>query len=320
MICKLNEDTMASNQTGIATDTSGPSRPFKQHARRWLLIWLAASPAIAAGPSAAHAAGATCGTAPDIFKAETVVTGLEEAERVRGLKEDMRTLVIKATGRPDLAGSPLVEVFADNPKRYVSQFCYEDRNRHLKINDEQGTRERPHYLRISVDEDRFEQALVNAGLTVWRDRPPVSLLLTVRDARETFALAETSAAQPGSSFIAIGDERVRLATGKWDGFEVRDTIKTFGERYGLSLLLPAANSTDEKSLEGCVTYRGTLVFGGDGVWTLNATAKRSDQTGKSGCLIFSEKNQSFASLLRTSLTDLLMWLRTGEGGSERCPV
>jgi hypothetical protein len=311
---------MASDQTGIATIRCGPSRSFKQHPRRRLLIWLVASVTIAAAPSAALAAGPACGTEPDVFKAETIVTGLEEAERVRGLKEDMRTLVIKATGRPDLAGSPLVEGFADNPKRYIAQFCYEDRNRHLKINDEQGTRERPHYLRISVDVDRFEQALANAGLSVWRDRPSVSLLLTVRNARETFALAETSATQPGSSFVAIGDKRVRLATGKWDGFEVRDTIKTFGERYGLSFLLPGANSMDEKSLAGCVTYRGTLVFGDDGMWTLNATARRSAETGKSGCLTFSEKNQSFASLLRTNLTDLLMWLRTGEGGSERCPV
>jgi hypothetical protein len=311
---------MASHRTAIATDTSGPSRSFKEHARRRLLIWYAAAAAIAAGPSASLAAGQACGTAPDIFKAETVVTGLEEAERVRGLKEDMRTLVIKATGRPDLEGSPLVEAFADNPKRYVAQFCYEDRNRHLKVNDEQGTRERPHYLRISVDEDRFEQALANAGLTVWRDRPAVSLLLTVRNARETFALAESSAASPGSSFIAIGDQRVRLATGKWDGFEVRETIKGFGERYGLSFVLPTASSTDEKSLADCVTYRGTLVFGDDGMWTLNAAAKRPAQAGSSGCLTFSEKNQSFASLLRSGLGGLLMWLRTGAGGSERCPV
>jgi hypothetical protein len=141
----------------------------------------------------------------------------------------------------------------------------------------------------------------------------------VRNARETFALAETSATPPGSSFITIGDKRVRLATGKWDGFEVRDTIKTFGERYGLSFLLPGANSTDEMSLAGCVTYRGALVFGDDGMWTLNAAAKRSAETGKSGCLTFSGKYQSFASLLLTNLTNLLAWLRTGEGGSERCP-
>ncbi|MGA7326082.1 MAG: DUF2066 domain-containing protein [Rhodomicrobium sp.] len=311
---------MARDETDTAKSTYGPSPSSRRHARKWPLCWLVAILTIAAGLPSAFAAGPICGTAPNIFKAETIVTGLEEAERVRGLKEDMRILVVKATGRPDIEGSPVVEGFADNPKRYLAQFCYEDRNRHLKINDEQGTRERPHYLRISVDEDRFEQALENAGLTVWRDRPSVSVLLTVTNARETFALAETSETTAGGGLITIGNNQVRLATGKWDGFEVRDTIKTFGERYGLSFLLPSASMTDEKSLAGCVNYRGTLVLGDDGIWKLNATTKHSAETGESGCLVFSEANQSFAYLLRTSLTRLLTWLRTGKGGSGICPI
>ncbi len=308
---------MASGQTELTISKCGS---FEESPKKWLLCLVVALLTIAARSSDAPAAGLACGTAADIFKAETVVTGLEEAERVRGLKEDMRILVVKATGRPDLAGSPVVEAFADNPKRYLAQFCYEDRNRHLKINDEQGTRERPHYLRISVDADRFEQALQKAGLTVWRDRPSVSVLLTVTAARDTYALAEILETQAGGRSIEIGDKQVRLASGKWDGFEVRDTIKAFGERYGLSFLLPGAESLDERSLRGCVTYRGTLVLGDDGMWKLNATAKHPAGTGKRGCLVFSETNQSFAYLLRTSLTNLLTWLRTGVGESGICPA
>jgi hypothetical protein len=248
------------------------------------------------------------------------VTGLEEAERARGLREIMGILVVKATGRPELAGGPVAAAFMSSPKRYVAQFCYEDRNRHLKINDEQGTRDRPHFLRVSVDEDRFEQDLAKAGLTVWRNRPSVSVLLTVTDARGTFAVGEEGPARPGTATLTIGGKPVRLASGKWDGFEVRETAKTFSERYGLTLTLPSAGDGSEADdLAKCVIYQGALALGEDGLWTFNATAHRPASGDKPSCLTFAGKNQSFAYLLRESLTELLAWLRTGEGGPTACP-
>jgi len=245
---------------------------------------------------------------------------LEEAERARGLREIMGILVVKATGRPELAGGPVAAAFMSTPKRYVAQFCYEDRNRHLKVNDEQGTRERPHFLRVSADEDRFEQDLAKAGLTVWRDRPSVSVLLTVTNARGTFAVAEEGPARTEPATLMVGGKPIRLASGKWDGFEVRDTIKTFGERYGLTLILPSAgDGSDANDLASCVTYQGALALGEDGLWTFDATATRAASKGKPSCLTFTGKNQSFAYLLHASLTNLLAWLRTGEGSSTTCP-
>jgi hypothetical protein len=142
----------------------------------------------------------------------------------------------------------------------------------------------------------------------------------VTNARETFAVAGATAASDGGGSITIEGKQVRLAAGKWDGFEVRETIGSFGERYGLSFLLPSANMTNEEALEGCVSYRGALALGEDGMWTLNATAKRPTEIGKRLCLAFAAKNQSFANLIRGSLTNLLNWLRSGEGGTDACPA
>jgi uncharacterized protein len=265
------------------------------------------------------AAGTQCGSAPDLFKAETVVTGLEEAERARGLREIMNILVVKTTGRPELAGGPIAAAFMSSPKRYVAQFCYEDRNRHLKINDEQGTRERPHFLRVSADAERFEQDLAKRGLTVWRNRPSVTVLLTVTDVRGTYAVAEEGPAAADAATLTIDGKPVRLARGKWDGFEVRDTINTFGERHGLTLILPSASeSLDLMDPAKCVTYRGALVFGADGLWSLEASVSRATSEQNPPCYRFAEKGASFANLLRANLTSLLVWLRTGEGGSTAC--
>jgi hypothetical protein len=265
------------------------------------------------------AGGAKCGSVPDLFKAETIVTGIEEAERARGLREIMDILVVKTTGRPELAGGPIAAAFMSSPKRYVAQFCYEDRNRHLKINDEQGTRERPHFLRVSADAERFEQDLAKWGLTVWRNRPSVTVLLTVTDVKGTFAVAEEGPAGADAATLTIDGKPVRLARGKWDGFEVRDTINTFGERHGLTVILPSASeSPDIMDPIKCVTYRGALILGADGLWSLEASASRATSAENSPCYRFSGKSPSFAYLMHASLTNLLVWLRTGDGGSIAC--
>src|SRR5271166_6369691 len=53
---------------------------------------------LASIPGHVYAAGGTqCGMSPDLFRAETIVTGLEEAERTRGLREIMGILLVKTT-------------------------------------------------------------------------------------------------------------------------------------------------------------------------------------------------------------------------------
>jgi hypothetical protein len=133
----------------------------------------------------------------DLAFAEVIVTGTEESERTRGLAFGLADVIVKLTGDARLAGSQKIAPLLARAGTLVERFTYEDRMKDLPVRDEQGTRERPHFLRMWFKEADVRQALAALGLPIWDpDRPLVAVLLAIRDVRRTFVL--TSSGEAGS--------------------------------------------------------------------------------------------------------------------------
>jgi hypothetical protein len=60
----------------------------------------------------------------------------------------------------------------------------------IPTHDEQGTRDRPHFLRMRFDAAKFDAALKKEGLPKWSGkRPLVAVWLAVKEAKRKYVLA-----------------------------------------------------------------------------------------------------------------------------------
>jgi hypothetical protein len=197
-----------------------------------------------------------------LYEAETIVTGTGETERLRGFRIGARDVFIKLTGRPKLAETPQAEaIFARGPE-LIAGHSYEDRMKDIPIHDEQGTRDRPHFLRMRFDRRKFDQVLKDAGINKWNGtRPTVAVWLGIRDARGRYILTRD------------GEQ----------GYGQREVLKEASKRRTIPIVLPqddqeAITYTDlvknnwsalqsaSKALGADAVLYGTLEFDGNAHW------------------------------------------------------
>ena len=125
----------------------------------------------------------------DLYFAQTVVTGTEEPERTRGFQAGLLEVIVKVTGDSRLVESEAVATLLEDAGRFVQQFEYEDRMKGIPVHDEQGTRDRPHFLRIRFRPAEVDGALDELGLSKWpADRPAVAVWLGVETANGRYVL------------------------------------------------------------------------------------------------------------------------------------
>jgi uncharacterized protein len=124
-----------------------------------------------------------------LYNAQRVVTGTVEPERTRGFRIGLTDVIVKLTGDPRLADGKRIAPLLESPHGLVQQFEYEDRMKGIPVHDEQGTRERPHYLRMRFKPDAIDAAMAALGLTKWSgDRPVLAVWLGVRTALAPYVL------------------------------------------------------------------------------------------------------------------------------------
>lgn len=124
-----------------------------------------------------------------LYSAQTVVTGTVEPERTRGFRVGLTDVVVKLTGDPRLADGKRIAPLLEDPHALVAHFEYEDRMKGIPVHDEQGTRERPYYLRMRFKPKAIDAALAALGLTKWAaDRPVLAVWLGVRTALQPYVL------------------------------------------------------------------------------------------------------------------------------------
>jgi hypothetical protein len=173
----------------------------------------------------------------DIYKAETIVTGTGVAERLRGFRETLAEVLVKASGDATLLGSASLARVSDNAADYVARYEQEDRMKGIPLHDEQGTRDRPYFLRVTFDKIKIDAALHALGVDIWpADRPEVAVWLGIKDAVVSYVLTETS-------------ER---------GYGQREALRLASRRRGVPIVLPLAADVEAAAITYDLIARGDV--------------------------------------------------------------
>ncbi|WP_088342813.1 MULTISPECIES: DUF2066 domain-containing protein [Rhodomicrobium] len=213
--------------------------------------------ALPAGPARAQS--------DELYKAETIVTGTDERERGRGFAIGAEDVLIKLTGKAQLAGTGEGKAIIARAAELMAEFTYEDRMKGIPIHDEQGTRDRPHFLRMRFDAEKFDSALKVAGLAKWSaKRPVVAIWVGVSEPRGKYLLSREGR----------------------DGYGQREVLKGASAKRAVPIVLPEetqnAVSYDEvavgdrarlmkaaEALGADAALYGTLDFDGNAYWNVN---------------------------------------------------
>ena len=140
----------------------------------------------------------------DLYRAETVVTGTEEPERTRGFRIGLADVVVRLTGDARLADDQRLRPLLQEPHRFVEAFEYEDRMKGIPVHDEQGTRERPHYLRMLFKPAEIDRQLARLDLTIWpTPRPMLAVWLGIRTAADRYVLAASGPKGYGQRAVIV---------------------------------------------------------------------------------------------------------------------
>lgn len=156
-----------------------------------------------------------------LYRAETIVTGVKEPERTRGFRAGLTDVIVKLTGDVRLAGSVALKPLLEKPNPLVEAFEYEDRMKDIPVHDEQGTRDRPHFLRIKFKPEAVDGALKSLDLSRWSaDRPMLGVWLGIRTAVGAYVLMSEGG----------------------DGYGQRAVLTETAQRRGVPILLPEAGA------------------------------------------------------------------------------
>ncbi|WP_050424444.1 DUF2066 domain-containing protein [Bradyrhizobium tropiciagri] len=107
-----------------------------------------------------------------LYRAQTVVTGQGEPNRIIGFGACLEDVLIKVSGQPMLASDRRLAGYKSKAKEFVSSFDYHDQYAGKPHHDEQGTRDRPYDLTVAFDETRIDGILGKLGLKPWRSQRP----------------------------------------------------------------------------------------------------------------------------------------------------
>ena len=109
----------------------------------------------------------------ELYRAQTIVTGTGEVNRLIGFAACLEDALIKASGRLRLAGDPRLAPFKADAARMVRDFSYRDEKGGKPKNDEQGTRDRSFFLTVDFDAAAIDGVLERLGVKPWLARRPV---------------------------------------------------------------------------------------------------------------------------------------------------
>ena len=196
------------------------------------LIWFGAARAIigiflAAALACCTATPATA--AEDLYRAQTVVTGQGEANRMIGFASCMEDVLIKVSGAERLAGDRRLAAYKAKAQDFVTAFDYHDQFSGKPKRDEQGTRDRPFDLTVDFDKEKIDGVLKALGLKPWLSHRPVLAVFVEMEQGER-------------KFIVTSD-------GTQSDLQ-RDALLAAAARRGVNIVLPTAAALAKANING----------------------------------------------------------------------
>ena len=168
--------------------------------------------------------------ADDLYRAQTVVTGQGEANRVIGFAACLEDVLIKVSGAVKLADDPRLAEYKSRAADFVKARSYHDQMSGTPIRDEQGTRDRPYDLIVDFDETKIDDLLEVLGLTPWLSHRPV---LAVFVEMELGASNYVVTADAGLSAVAP-----------------RQSLLAASARRGMTIVLPDVAALAKSGIDG----------------------------------------------------------------------
>ncbi len=167
--------------------------------------------------------------AADLYRAQTVVTGQGEANRMVGFAACLEDVLIKLSGAQKLAGDRRLAEYKSNAKSFVTAFSYRDQFAGKPVRDEQGTRDRPYDLTVDFEKSKIDGLLRALGLKPWlSQRPRLAVFVAMENGPKNFVITtdETQSELQRDALLAAADKR------------------------GMSIVLSGAASLEKSNLDG----------------------------------------------------------------------
>ena len=129
--------------------------------------------------------------ADNLYRAQTIVTGTGEANRLIGFASCLEDALIKVSGQLRLAGDPRLEPYKKDAAKLVRDYSYRDEKGGKPKNDEQGTRDRSFVLTADFDEAAINDVLAALGAKPWLARRPVVFVyVTLQLSARSYVVAD----------------------------------------------------------------------------------------------------------------------------------
>jgi hypothetical protein len=156
--------------------------------------------------------------ANNLYRAQTIVTGQGEANRIIGFGACLEDVLIKVSGVLKLAGDPRLAQYKARAGDYVTAYHYHDQMSGTPTRDEQGTRDRPYDLFVEFDEAKVHGLLNALGLKAWSVHRPVLAVFVEME-------------QGARKYTITSDARQSDLQ--------RDSLLAAAEKRGMSIVLPS---------------------------------------------------------------------------------
>ena len=173
--------------------------------------------------------GTMAAAGADLYRAQAVVTGEGEANRIIGFAACLEDVLIKVSGAHKLAGDRRLAAYKSNAKSFVKAFSYHDQFSGKPKRDEQGTRDRPYDLTVDFEESKIDDILRALGLKPWLShRPRLAVFVEMK--------------QGPKNYIVTAD-------GAQSDLQ-RDALLAAANRRGMGIVLPSAQALAKSGFNG----------------------------------------------------------------------
>jgi uncharacterized protein len=205
--------------------------------------------------------------ADDLYRAQAVVTGQGEANRVIGFASCLEDVLIKVSGALKLAGDPRLAAYKSSAGDFVKAYRYHDQMSGTPTRDEQGTRDRPYDLIVDFDEKKIDDLLKVLGLTPWLSHRPVLAVFVEME-------------QGPTKYMVTADAERSAAP--------RDSLLAAAARRGMNIVLPSVAALAKSGINGA-----ELMAVPTSTWASRA-AEQGGEVGLLGRLVWDDQELGWA--------------------------
>jgi hypothetical protein len=165
----------------------------------------------------------------ELYRAQAIVTGQGEANRIIGFASCLEDVLIKVSGAQKLAGDRRLTRYKSNAKSLVKAFSYHDQMSGKPHRDEQGTRDRPYDLTVDFEEKKIDDILRALALKPWLSpRPRLAVFAQMQNGPKNFVVT---------------------ADGTQSDLQ-RDALRAAADRRGMDIVLPSTAALAKSNLSG----------------------------------------------------------------------